>query len=58
VEPPAHRLAPAKGVRLSQQDEERGLKGVLGVGVVPQHPAANAEHQFPVSGDEFVDEPH
>ena len=52
VEPVPDRIGPADGCRVSGQDEESGLKGVLGILIVPQHAPADAEHNPAVAADE------
>ena len=48
VQPVAHQLALADGSRLTSQDQEGGLEGVLGVLLVAEHAPAHPQHHRPV----------
>jgi hypothetical protein len=55
VEPGGQRRPVADRRRPAEQDEERGLEGVVGVGGVAEHPPADAEHHRPVPADEHLE---
>src|SRR5262249_10173155 len=49
VKPACQRLPLADRTSFTDEDEEAGLKGVLRVGLVAQHPAANLQHHWPMT---------
>jgi hypothetical protein len=46
VQPGAERVGPAEPTCLAHQQQERGLKGVVGVVAVVQHAPADAQHHW------------
>jgi hypothetical protein len=49
MQPTAERAATAHAAGMPGQREERRLESVVGVGAVVQDPAADAEHERPVT---------
>jgi hypothetical protein len=52
MEPRAERIAPANGIGSLHEDQERGLKGVLGVVSIPHQCATHTEHHRTVAFDQ------
>jgi hypothetical protein len=52
VEPAGEGRCPAYETGLAGKDEERGLEGVLGVGLVPERAAADVQHHGPVTAQQ------
>ena len=52
MEPGPQRVPHPKRTGPAHQDQERGLKGVVGISRVAEHGAADAEHHRPVALDQ------
>jgi hypothetical protein len=54
VQPVGHTVPRYHGIRLARQDEEDGLEGVLGVVMIAEKPATDAEHHGAVAPNQRV----
>src|SRR5262249_26435107 len=55
VEPAPERRRLADRTGLSGEDEERGLEGVLDVGLVAEHAAADLQHHWPMTAHQGME---
>jgi hypothetical protein len=55
VKPVGNKFPVSDGVALAGQDEECGLERILGVVMIPEHPATNAPNHRPMAPDQGLE---